>query len=300
MNYQQIVLHTTVEELDDLASALCLKGIEEIAINDPRDTISLMESKERDHWDYIDESVLKEMNSGPSITFYVEEDANTESILAGLPYRSVAISISSDEDWLHRWKDYFTPTKISDRFIVKPAWSTYEPDPGECVIDLDPGMAFGTGTHETTRLCLRLMEKYLHSGQRVLDVGTGTGILAIAAALLGCESVLAVDIDDAAVSIAHQNVQKNGVEHAVNVCTANLTQGVEWVADAVVSNLMADLIIRFAPQVERHIPSGGIYIAGGIIDGRLDDVCKALEGERFCTVETLRDGEWWSVAFKKL
>lgn len=296
MKYQKIVLHTTLESLDDLIEALAQAGIEEIEINDPRDVPELMASKEKTHWDYIDESVLASMLSGPSIIFYVEEGSEVLSALDGLPYVRAEVSVEDDADWLHRWKDYFEPAPISERFAVKPAWSAYEPADGEFVIDLDPGMAFGTGTHETTRLCLRLMEKYLQSGDRVLDVGAGSGILSIAAALLGSSDVLAVDIDGEAVATARENVEKNGVERTVRVQRADLAGGIDFCADVLVSNLMADLIIRFAPDAYRHLAPGGTYIAGGIIDDQKQRVCEALEREGFQVIEALSEGEWWSIA----
>ena len=167
------------------------------------------------------------------------------------------------------------------------------------MIDMDPGMAFGTGTHATTRFCLKLMEKYLVPGTRVLDIGTGTGILAIAAAMLGSGEVLALDIDPQAVEVARENIRKNAVEKRVRVHEADLTKGVDFQADIVVANLMADLVIRLSQHVQAHMTPGGVFISSGIIEGKESAVCEMLESLDFQILDTLHEGEWWAIAAKR-
>lgn len=299
MKYQEVTLHIGVDELDSLSLLLEGMGITGLVVNDPRELTELMEHKEAYHWDYIDESVIRELSVDPSITFYADEGRVTPALLEKLkPYR-IEVRTVDDQDWLHRWKDYFDPAPITERFVVKPAWCDYDAAQGEYVIDMDPGMAFGTGTHATTRLCLKLMENYLVPGTRVLDIGTGTGILAIAAAMLGSGEVLALDIDPQAVEVARENIRKNAVEKRVRVHEADLTKGVDFQADIVVANLMADLVIRLSQHVQAHMTPGGVFISSGIIEGKESAVCEMLESLDFQILDTLHEGEWWAIAAKR-
>lgn len=300
MKYREITIHTKVEDLDELILQLEERGITGLIINDPRELPELMENKETYHWDYIDESVIRELSADPSITFYLEEGTELASLLDESALRDADVKAVDDQDWLHRWKDYFEPAPITERFVVKPAWSTYTAGPGEQVIDMDPGMAFGTGTHATTRLCLQLMEKYLRPGDRVLDVGTGTGILSIAAAMLGSGEVLAVDIDSQAVTVAQDNIAKNHVDLTVRTVLADLTAGIDFRADLVVANLMADLVVRLSNSVRGHLTEKGIYISSGIIQGKETSVRAALESSGFEVIDARREGEWWAIAARRI
>lgn len=299
MKYKEIVLRTTLEKLDALILQLGDRGIADLILSDPRDLPDLIAQKDTCHWDYIDDSVLSQLSAEPSVTFYLEAGADAVKLLEGLDIRQIEARDVDDQDWLHRWKDYFKPALITERFVVKPDWCDYQPAPGEQVIEMDPGMAFGTGTHATTRLCLRLLEKYIKPGDALLDVGTGTGILSIAAAMLGSGEVLAVDIDPQAVQTAGENVIKNRVDPIVRVALADLTEGIDFQANVIVSNLMADLIIRFAGSIKEHLKEEGVYIAGGIIQGKEDTVRTSLESRGFRVVETLQEGEWWAIAAKR-
>lgn len=217
--------------------------------------------------------------------------------------------IVDDGDWKDKWKEFFKPSRITDRITVKPTWEEYEPEPCETVIEIDPGMAFGTGTHETTSSCIMLMEKYLASenagvkdplsGFTVLDVGCGSGILAIAAAFLGCGSVTGVDLDPDAVEAARENVKINHVEDKVRILEGDLAEGIDIKADMVAANLTVNLIERLLSDIKRHIKDGGIFIASGILSEQETRAKDAMKAQGLEVLETASKGDWCTIAAVK-
>ena len=213
-----------------------------------------------------------------------------------------------DEDWAHSWKKYYKPRKVSDQLTIKPTWEPYEAGEGELVIELDPGMAFGTGTHPTTMLCLRMLEKVVRAGNDVIDVGTGSGILAIAAAKLGARHVLALDLDPVAVSSTRANVDLNELSSQVTVRESDLLAiihqvdrdelGVKLPVQLVVSNILAEIILTFISDVHEILQSGGRFIASGIIKEKEPIVTEALQAVGFI-IETKDEAENWSVIVAK-
>ena len=207
-----------------------------------------------------------------------------------------------DSEWLYKWQEHFRPTKVGERIVVKPGWEDYEAADGELVIEMDPGMAFGSGLHETTSMCIKALEKDLGGSERsydpsrypikVLDVGTGTGILAMAAVLLGADEALGIDIDDEAVRVANENIAKNGLGGRISINRGNLMDGIDYEPDIIVANLMADLVIMLSPAAAAQLRRGGIYITSGILDIKEDIVKKAIEDAGFDIIEVLADGEW--------
>jgi ribosomal protein L11 methyltransferase len=203
-----------------------------------------------------------------------------------------------DQDWAEEWKRFFTVLHIGRRIVIRPSWETYDALPDEVVIDLDPGTAFGTGQHQTTRLCLAALEQYVQPGVAVLDVGTGSGILAIAAALLGASSVRACDNDAGAVAAAEANVERNGVAAAVDCVTGSL--GDEWPwpesseasADLVVANISSLALVALMPAIAAALRPGGCFIGSGFIDSGHPTVEAATRGAGLVTSEVLTDGEW--------
>ena len=245
-----------------------------------------------------------------------------------VPNVKITEALRDDSEWKDAWKEYYHIARVSERFIVKPSWEEIGSDLNEIqvapgladfaqskkqncagagqllVIEIDPGMAFGTGTHETTSLSLRLMEKYVNVGDRVLDVGTGSGILAIAAAKLGASDVLGIDIDEDAVRVANENIQNNlasgtvpGVKGSnVNAVVGDLTEGIDYKADVVVANLLADLVMKLTGSVASHMKDGVVYITSGILIDKQPQVIACLEENGFRIIEILEDGEWCAVA----
>ncbi len=202
-----------------------------------------------------------------------------------------------EEDWALAWRAHFTPLHIG-RLVVKPSWHDCAPGPGETVLELDPGQAFGTGHHPTTRMCLLLLQKYLRPGMEVLDLGTGSGILALAAARLGAGSVLALDTDPLAVKAARENVRKNGLGGAIKVRKGTLDP--RWGCfDLIAANLTARTILELLPALSSSLKGGGLLIAGGIIGDREDEVEKGLLGAGLKLQEKAAEGEWRTLAAYK-
>lgn len=218
----------------------------------------------------------------------------------------IAIRAVKEEDWAHGWKQYFKPVRISERLVVKPTWEDYEAAEGEIVLELDPGMAFGTGTHATTALCLRALEKNVRPGMRVIDVGTGSGILAIAAARLGADRVLALDLDPVAVSGARENAALGGLADRIVVLESDLLAAARQrdargflPADLIVANLLAEIVLTFVPDVFRALKPGGIYIASGIITRKAGAVRDALGKAGFRIAAEDVEGDWVAITAAK-
>lgn len=228
----------------------------------------------------------------------------------------IEIGSVDEEDWANAWKQYYHPVRISDRLTVKPTWEDYEPAADELVIELDPGMAFGTGTHATTRLCMNALEKHVQPGQTIIDVGTGSGILAIACAKLGAEKVLALDLDPVAVSSATENVNLNGMASSIQVAQSDLLGVIqseksehhteassiltEYVpADLVVANILAEIILRFVDDVYQALKSGGKFIASGIIESKRQEVEEEMLRQGFRIEETVSEQDWIVIVASK-
>jgi ribosomal protein L11 methyltransferase len=206
----------------------------------------------------------------------------------------------SEESWANEWKRYYKTVHATNRITVKPLWEEYEPrSEDERVIELDPGMAFGTGTHPTTLLSIRLLEKYLQPGARVIDVGCGSGILSIVAAKLEARNVLALDLDPLAVEKARENVALNGEETRIRVEGGDLLKGVSETADLVVANILAEIILRFTHDLPRVLVPGGIFIASGIIEEKAEQVKESLRRFGLEALETIHLDGWVAIAAKK-
>lgn len=205
----------------------------------------------------------------------------------------------AEEDWANAWRSYYQPTRVGQRLVIKPSWLEWSGKDDDLVIEMDPGLAFGCGTHVTTRLCLVLLEKHLLPGSTVYDVGTGSGILALAAAKLGAGQVTATDFDEVACRVALENVARNGLEETVQVTCGNLLEQVEGRADLIAANIIADVIIPLAPAAAKALRPGGIFIASGIIRARSDQVREAMRAAGMLSRETLEEGHWVALVGEK-
>lgn len=206
----------------------------------------------------------------------------------------------NEEDWATAWKQYYHPVKISERFTIVPSWEQYTPvSTDELIIELDPGMAFGTGTHPTTVMCLQALEKCVQKGHTVIDVGTGSGVLAIGAAMVGAKRVHALDLDEVAVRSAKENIILNKVDHVVEVFHGNLLDTVKEPADIVVANILAEIILTFTDDAFSIVKPGGLYITSGIIGAKRDEVKLGLEASGFTIEEVIMMEDWVAIIARK-
>jgi len=310
MRYRELQISVKREYLDGIEAALTGAGFDSMQIDDPRDFLEIEEHPERYKYDYINEELAAESDRDPVITLWFADDeeglaeceraSDTAKSFGGEnPGSGITVRLKDsgdDSEWLYKWQEHFRPARVGERIVVKPSWEEYEPEEGDLVIEMDPGMAFGSGLHETTSMCIKALEKHVFPGARVLDVGTGTGILAIAAALSGAGACLGTDIDGEAVRVASENTAKNGLGDAIAITEGDLTEGIDWDADILVANLMADLVIRLSPDAAKHLRPGGIYISSGILDVKEDAVAAAVRDAGFDILEIMRDGEWRAIA----
>ena len=227
--------------------------------------------------------------------------------LFGVAPVSIEVSSVDTQDWNQKWKEYFHPFSVG-KILIHPSWEEPEETEGKVLIRIDPGMAFGTGTHETTRLCLQAMQKYLQPGMRVLDLGTGSGILGIAALKLGAKEVTAIDIDEQAVKVAEENFQMNCSEGEYHLQTGNILNDADLQealakepCDLVLANILADVIIPVSSFVHRFLKPGGVFISSGILDNKEQDVCRAFgDNPALKLLETEADGDWRAVTASRV
>ena len=336
MKYTEFKVYASHAGLELVNMIMLNQGIDYISINDPEDFNDILNKKNEYGWDYIEYELKENLDREATLSvFFGEEDdltiiedlrAEVEKLKKDVGQGSYGegfdagsltteINESDDSQWKDKWKEYFHPTKITDRLVVKPSWEDYSPAAGDLVIEIDPGMAFGTGTHETTSLCMKLLEKYMGAsaadkdkksedvkgsaegwGLKVLDVGCGSGILSIAAARLGAGDVLGVEIDEDAVLVARENVDLNGCAEGVKVIQGDLTKGIDYKADIIDANLMADLVMMLADSAKAHLVTGGIFISSGILTDKEEIVSSAIVEAGFEIVEVAEDGEWCAIA----
>ena len=253
------------------------------------------------HIDLIDEELLEKNREESVIHIYIEEGNNPAEAVSfiserlnseGISYRIETVGCS-EEDWADKWKAFFKPTPVGERLFVRPIWID-EYDAGDrAVLNIEPGAAFGTGTHETTRLCLEALDKIIKDGDTVLDIGCGSGILAIASMLLGAKEGFGVDIDPLAVKTAKENgLMNNFKEPELTFVCGDLADKVTKKYDVVVANIVADIIILFSTQVKAFMKTGAKFIASGIIDTRADEVCLALQNAGLVLKERVEENGW--------
>ena len=312
MKWTEVLIKVDPQAVEAVTDILYGLGAQGVAIDEPVDVQKLREDEL--YWDYIDEKLLENDTEETKImAYFSEEETNLPEKIAvirekirnltefGLSIGSGTVELSNvnQEDWESAWKQYFKPVHVTDRIVVKPEWEEYSPQEGEIVIEIDPGMAFGTGTHETTSMCINQIEKNLKSGDTVIDIGSGSGILSMAAVLLGAEKATGVDLDPVAVRVALENVELNNLQDKIEILHGNLTDVIREKADIVVANIMADIILILLEDVREFIKDDGLFISSGIIQEKRAAVEARLLEKNFSIVEVETKGEWCAITAQK-
>lgn len=258
------------------------------------------------HIDLIDEDLVSKPRDKAIIHIYIDPESNYKDAVDFLSHRLLSENIPfeidtngiSEEDWANNWKKYFKPTEIGEKLLILPEWEEC-PDTNRKILRIDPGAAFGTGTHSTTKLCLTAIEKYINSGDSVLDIGTGSGILSIASMLLGAKSAFGVDIDALAVKTATENGAKNNLfAPEYTMVNGDLAEKVQGKFDVCIANIVADIIIKLCDSVTEYIKPNGLFITSGIIDTRADEVIEKLKNSGFEIIESFIEKGWYCIISK--
>lgn len=304
MNWIELIVHTTTAGADSVSALMVDCGATGTQTEDRSD----IPDPSRPHgiWEIIDPKLLENMPEDVLVHAWFEPGETFENILSHLrkkltvlqslypQYGTLALESREipDENWGENWKLNYHPLRAGKHLVIKPSWENFQSLPGDHVIELDPGMAFGSGYHDTTVLCLTLLEKYLHPGDHVIDLGTGSGILALGAAMSGAEDVLAIDIDPDAVRVAKENVAHHKLSGVIRVQEGNLLDRVSECCDLCVANIIADIILSSAAPLKAHIRPGGFLICSGIIIERTEEIRDCLLQAGYGIVEEIHTEEW--------
>ena len=300
MEWIEAVIPCSGAEIEGLCETLSAWGIDAISIEDENDFKEFL-GNNRQYWDYVDEALLDRFRGSSQIKCYLpndEEGATAARMLEEKLDRPLILGIRNDSEWENNWKQYYTPLEIGQRLLIMPAWESVE-DTKRLVLRLDPGLSFGTGKHATTRMCLEALQELDVKGKRVLDLGSGSGILGIASLLLGAESVLACDVDPKAADAARENAALNGLDSGrYETRSADiLKEKAAWNAlgagyGLVLANIVADVIIPLSAMVPAILGKGGYFLCSGIIEGREAEVESGLRDNGFAIERHLQQEEW--------
>lgn len=310
MDWMKITILTTTIASDMVSELLISSGSQGTVIEDKNDV--QLNQRPEGQWDIIDEEIARRIGDDVKVAgFYPMDDRANDTLalvrekVKRLPEEApdvdlgkleVVVSGIDDEDWAENWKKSYKPFRLGKHIVIKPGWEEYSPDDGDKIITIDPGMAFGTGTHETTGMCVALVEELVKPGYTCMDVGTGTGILAITAALSGAKSVLASDIDPMAVRVAAENVELNGFKDVITCKAGDLLELATEKVDVVIANIIADVIIGICADVRQFIKEGGVFICSGIAREREDETIAALNKAGYARLDVRHNGEWTAIA----
>ena len=318
-NWTEVTIWTTSAGIDAVTGMLMDLGIDGFVIEDAQDFADFLKDTEI-YWDYVDEELSKEkQETETNVKIYVEDSPEGAELLAQVDAGLAAIRTRDAEgafgrcvtelasirreDWENNWKQYFKPFAVGEKFIIKPSWETCDNLDGRIVLEIDPSSSFGTGTHNTTQLCICELERLVKPGDRLLDMGCGSGILSVAARLLGASDIGAADIDPNAVNIARENAEKNGFELTTYVGDvtgdAALDEQIGGGYDIIVANIVADVIMGMQEILKRKLKDDGTLIVSGIIAPRADEVQESLLGAGFVLRNRQQSGDWVAMTLTK-
>lgn len=321
VDWTELKIYTSSQGVDALTGRLMDIGISGFVIQDKNDFEDFLQHKDG-NWDYIDDDLYDLRNAETSVTVYISNDADGIEMLSmikeqlgalkaldrGGEYGRLECELASvrEEDWANNWKKYFKPLKIGDRLLIKPSWEQTQPDEQRVVVEIDPAASFGTGQHNTTQLCLELLEENINQGDKLLDLGCGSGILSVSGVMLGAASSFAVDIEESAVNIAAENAAKNGISKdrykAVcgNIIEDNaLRCSISSGYDVVCANIVADVLIAMSPFFAGFLKSGGKLITSGIIEKRFPEVLENILKNGFTLTGKRQKDDWIACSFVK-
>lgn len=318
MDWLRVTVYTSSEGIEAVTGRLYQLGITGLEIEDEKDFKDFLENNTQ-YWDYVDDELIKEKEKETCVKAYVSDDINGRELLAainGSMHELKSLDTDNDfgrletevdsmntEDWANNWKKYYHTMEVGERLIIKPEWEEFSEKTDRIVFNINPGMSFGTGSHYTTRLCLEALEKYIKPGDKMLDLGCGSGILSIVSLLLGASDAVAVDIDPNAVDTAYENAAMNKIgKENYHVFSGNVITDAEVQSeisknkyDVVAANIVADVIIALAPKAREYMKEGGVFITSGIISGREDEVRAALVENGFEVVSEKQENDWISI-----
>ena len=299
MRYIEVCVNTPADEIERRCEEMTAMGAEGFVIENEADFQDFLENNHQ-YWDYVDDELESRFTGVSRIKCYLCDDEDGRAVLCRIrgAYGGVETSFVEDSDWENNWREYYKPIEVGEKLVVVPEWEDI-PDDGRTALRLDPGLIFGTGSHATTRMCLAALEKYAGEGKTFLDLGCGSGILGIGALVLGSARCVGCDIDPKAPDVAASNAALNGIGsdrfkvYAGNILSdASLRHMLGSGYDAVLANIVSDVIIPLSALVREFMKPGAVFITSGIIDGRQDEVRAALEGNGFELVEHRNEEEW--------
>lgn len=299
MRYIELSVNTPTDEIDRRCAEMADMGAEGFVIENEEDFRAFLENNHQ-YWDYVDEDLESRFANVSRIKCYLCDDENGNAVLGRIceAYGNVETSFIEDSDWGNNWREYYKPIDVGERLVVVPEWEDI-PANGRTALRLDPGLIFGTGSHPTTRMCLAALENYAGEGKTFLDLGCGSGILGIGALVLGSACCVGCDIDPKAPDVAAANAALNGIGpdrfkvYAGNILSdTSLRNMLGGGYDAVLANIVSDVIIPLSAIVRQFMKPGAVFITSGIIEGRQDEVCAALRGNGFEIIEHRNEEEW--------